>query len=82
MPNRRVTVRHSLRVKFCKVPLTQVALERLSLARGVSLNAQARMYLLVFMLTSLEFLIGSFDVVTGRSFEKCALLRTFKCRQQ
>jgi hypothetical protein len=81
----RVAVSRSLQVKVGKVPLTRVVLERPSVARGVRLNAQARLDLVVFAFLSLLALrdsIVSFDVAAGRPFGKCAPFRNFKCRQR
>jgi hypothetical protein len=81
----RVAVFHSLQVKVCKVPLIRVAPERPSQARGVRLNAQARLDFVVFAFPVLLVLRDSsvsFDVATGRPFEKCAPFRNLKCRQR
>jgi hypothetical protein len=54
-----MAVSHSLQVKVCKVPLSPVALERPSVARGVRLNAQARLDLVVFAFLLLPVLRDS-----------------------
>jgi hypothetical protein len=80
-----VAVSHSLQVEVCKVLLTRVALERPSVARGVRLNAQARLGLVVLAFLLLLVLRGSIvfsDVATGRPFEKRAPFKNFKCLQR